>query len=86
MQTATEGELNVYGYQLMGQNKIDEAVEIFDLNIKKNPDSWNAYDSYGEALANKGDKKGAIEYYEKAYEMAPPQQKDRLEGIIKGLK
>jgi hypothetical protein len=33
----------------------------------------------------KGDKKGALEYYEKAHEMAPPQQKGRIEGIIKGL-
>ncbi len=85
METATEAELNTYGYQLMGQNRLDEAIEIFGLIIKKHPDSWNAYDSYGEALTNKGDKKGAKEYYEKAYEMAPPQQKGRIEGILKGL-
>ncbi len=85
MSTATETELNNYGYQLMGQNKIDDAIEIFKLNIKNHPESWNVYDSLGEALANKGDKKGAKEYYEKAYDMAPGGQKSRIEGILKGL-
>jgi len=85
METATEAELNNYGYQLMGQDRLDEAIEIFGLNIKQHPDSWNTYDSYGEALSKKGDKKGAKEYFEKAYEMAPAAQKDRIEGILKGF-
>lgn len=83
--TATENELNAYGYQLMGQNRLDEAIKIFKLNIKNNPDSWNTYDSLGEALNNKGDKKGAKEYYEKAYEIAPSNQKARVEEILKNL-
>ena len=85
METASEAELNNYGYQLMGQNRLDEAIKIFELNIKNFPDSWNTYDSYAEALVNKGDIKGAKEYYNKAYEKAPPEMKGRLEGIIKGL-
>jgi tetratricopeptide (TPR) repeat protein len=84
-ETATENELNMYGYQLMGLNRLDEALEIFKLNIEKNPDSWNTYDSYAEALSNKGDIKGAKEYYGKALEMAPDPQKARIEEIIKGL-
>jgi len=82
---AAENELNNYGYQLMGQNKLDEAITIFRMNIEKHPDSWNVYDSLGEALNNKGDKKGAKENYEKAYEMAPANQKSRIEGILKNL-
>jgi tetratricopeptide (TPR) repeat protein len=82
---ATENELNNYGYQLMGQNKLDEAIKIFRMNIERHPDSWNVYDSLGEALNNKGDKKGAKENYEKAYEMAPANQKPRIEGILKNL-
>ena len=83
--TATEAELNTYGYQLMAQNRLDDAIKIFRLNIKNHPDSWNTYDSLGEALLNNGDKKGAKEYYEKAYEMAPSNQKARIEGILKGM-
>lgn len=85
MKTATENELNRYGYQLMGQEQIDEAIKIFKLNIKRHPDSWNVYDSLGEALVNKGNKKDGKKYYEKAYSMAPAGQKARIEGILKGL-
>lgn len=82
---ATEDEINNYGYQLMGQNKTDEAIKMFELNVKQNPDSWNVYDSLGDALVNKGDKKAGKEYYEKAYDMAPAGQKSRIETIIKEL-
>ncbi len=43
--TATEAELNVYGYQLMNQGRLDDAINIFKMNIKRHPDSWNVYDS-----------------------------------------
>lgn len=85
METATEAELNIYGYQLIGQNRLDDAIKIFELNIKQNPDAWNVYDSLGEALNNKGDKVGARKNYEIAYEKAPAGQKPRIEGILKGL-
>jgi len=84
-ETATEAELNTYGYQLLNQGRLDDAIEIFKLNIKKHPDAWNVYDSLGEALNNKGDKNGAKDNYEKAYEKAPAAQKSRIETIIKGL-
>jgi predicted negative regulator of RcsB-dependent stress response len=69
----------------MGQNRLDDALKIFKLNIDKFPESWNTYDSYGEAWANKGDKKKAIKNYEKALQMAPAPQKGRIEEILKGL-
>jgi tetratricopeptide (TPR) repeat protein len=84
-ETATENELNLYGYQLMGQNRLDEALEVFKLNIERFPDSWNTYDSYAEALSNRGDFKGAINYYKKALELAPEPQKPRIEEILRGL-
>lgn len=88
IQNATENELNNYGYQLMGQNpsQIEEALEIFKINMDRFPDSWNVYDSYGEALNNKGDKQEALKYYKIALEKAPEGQKKRIEGIIKSLK
>jgi len=85
LKTATEVELNNYGYQLMNQNNLDDAITIFKLNIKNHPDSWNTYDSLGEALNNNGDKKGAHTNYEKAYEMATANQKARIEVILKNL-
>lgn len=66
MQVATEGEINTYGYTLMGTGRLDEAVAMFEANVKAHPDSWNVYDSLGEALESRGDVKGAIKNYEKA--------------------
>lgn len=86
IQTATEAEINAYGYQLMvQQNNVDEAIKIFTLNVKRFPDAWNVYDSLAEALANKGDNNGAKKNYEIAYEKAPQNQKARIETAIKGL-
>ena len=60
IEISTENELNAYGYQLLFGGNVDKAIEIFKLNIERNPDSWNVYDSLGEAYANKGEKKLAI--------------------------
>jgi tetratricopeptide (TPR) repeat protein len=85
--TATENELNNYGYQLMNAkpSKLDDALEIFKANVQNNPASWNVYDSYAEALAKKGDKKAASKNYEKALELAPASQHTRIKNAIKAL-
>jgi tetratricopeptide (TPR) repeat protein len=83
---ATEAELNLYGYQLIGAGELDKAIGIFKLNIERHPDSWNVYDSLGEAYAQKGETKLAIEYYQKALDMVKlDNQKKRIEDILKGL-
>ncbi|HSH64495.1 MAG TPA: DUF2911 domain-containing protein [Bacteroidia bacterium] len=69
----TEAELNTYGYQLLGMDKTDEAIEIFVLNTKRNPNSANCWDSLGEAYAKKGDKKNAIASYKKSLSLNPSQ-------------
>ncbi len=66
MQAATEAEVNTYGYTLMGAGRVDDAIAMFEANVKAHPDSWNVYDSLGEALETKGEVKGAIKNYEKA--------------------
>jgi tetratricopeptide (TPR) repeat protein len=86
MKIATEGDINLYGYQLLGQGKTDEAIEIFKRNVKNYPKSWNVYDSLGEAYAKKGDKKLALENYRRAESMTPdPEQKKRIDDILKRL-
>jgi hypothetical protein len=83
---ANEGELNTYGYDLINANKVDKAIEVFKLNIKRNPKSWNAHDSYAEALAKKGDKKAAIKQYKTALKNSPPEaQVKRINKTIKEL-
>ncbi|UCE17192.1 MAG: tetratricopeptide repeat protein [Gemmatimonadota bacterium] len=66
-----ENSFNALGYTLLGEGKIDEAVEILKLNVEAYPDSWNVYDSLGEAYMNNGNTKLAVENYEKSLEINP---------------
>ncbi len=63
--------LNQMGYTLMRQGKIDEAIEIFQMNVQLFPSEANPYDSLGEAYLEKGDKANALKYYKKALELDP---------------
>jgi tetratricopeptide (TPR) repeat protein len=69
---STENELNLYGYQLMGNGQIDKAIEMLTLNTKRFPKSANCFDSLGEAFVTKGDKKNAILNFKKSLSMNPP--------------
>ncbi|MBA2457941.1 MAG: DUF2911 domain-containing protein [Gemmatimonadales bacterium] len=83
---AVEADINAYGYELLGQGKTDSAIAVFRKNTKDYPRSWNTYDSLGEALARKGDKKRAAEAYGKARAMTQdPNQKKRIDGILAGM-
>ncbi|HEX4441683.1 MAG TPA: DUF2911 domain-containing protein [Thermoanaerobaculia bacterium] len=87
LKIANEADINLYAYGLLGQKKTDEAIVLFRKNVKDHPDSWNTYDSLGEALAAKGDKKAAIESYSKALSMTnDPVQKKRINDALAKLK
>jgi len=87
MKLAGEGDVNVLAYQLLADKRYPEALDLFRKNVTDHPDSWNAHDSLGEALATTGDKKGAIASYEKALAMAQdPAQKKRINTVLAGLK
>jgi TolA-binding protein len=87
MKIATEADINAYGYSLIGQKKVDEAIAVFRKNVKDYPNSWNTYDSLGEALALKGDTKAAVESYNKAMSMTTdPVQKKRIQDILSRMK
>jgi len=66
-----EAEFNRSGYRLLLGNKASEAIEIFKLNVKMYPDSWNVYDSLGEAYLNAGETELAIKNYQKSLEINP---------------
>lgn len=87
MARATEPEVNAYGYQLLGQGKLDEAIEAFKKNVKDHPESWNTYDSLAEGYARKGDKAQATALYKKAYEMTKDEaQRKRITTELAKLK
>ncbi len=87
LKIATEADINAYGYQLLGQKKTDEAIAVLRKNVKDYPNSWNTYDSLGEALAAKGDTKAAVESYNRALSMTTdPVQKKRIQDILAKMK
>jgi len=71
MTLGSEAELNTYGYQLLNQEKFDDAIHVLDLNTKQHPESANAWDSLGEAYALKGDKDNAIKSFKKSLSLNP---------------
>ena len=66
-----EAEFNLLGYRFLGLERIDDAIAVFQLNVNRFPDSWNVYDSLGEAYAAKGNSKRAIELYRRSVELNP---------------
>jgi len=68
---ANVAQLNTIGYQFLTSGKVDKALEIFKMNVKKNPTNANVYDSLGEAYKTKGDKKNAIKNYKKSLTLNP---------------
>ena len=64
-----ESSLNVEGYDLIKANNFKQAIDIFLLNVYAYPDSFNAFDSLGEAYMDDGNNKLAIENYKKSLEL-----------------
>ena len=84
---ATEQELNAFAYGLVAQKKIDEAIAIFQRNVKEHPESWNTYDSLAEAYMTKGQKGPAVENYTRALSMVKDDtNKKRIADTLSRLK
>jgi len=67
----SETSFNALGYKLLNQENISEAIEIFKLNVNAYPNSWNVYDSLGEAFMKNNNKELAIQNYQKSLEINP---------------
>lgn len=68
----TKQQLNQLGYQLLGLKRYPKAIEVFQANIKKDPNDPNGYDSLGEAYKIAGDRENAVKNLRKALSMNPP--------------
>ena len=66
-----EALLNSLGYRLLYGGKEQDAVEVFEKNVREYPQSSNVYDSLGEAYMKVGKKDLAIQNYEKSLQMDP---------------
>ncbi|MHC8950449.1 tetratricopeptide repeat protein [Sphingobacterium hungaricum] len=66
-----EADINNFGYQLMNNKKLEEALKIFKLNTELYPKGYNTFDSYGECLLILGKKDEAKKAYEKSLVLNP---------------
>lgn len=66
-----ENEINGVGYLLIQFGKLKEAIAVFELNVAAFPESWNVYDSLGEAHLEAGNKQLAIANYKKSVALNP---------------
>ena len=66
-----ESELNRLGYALLQLEMLDEAIEIFKLNVEAFPEARNTYDSLAEGYLRKGELDHAKKNYIKALEIDP---------------
>lgn len=80
-----EGQLNSLGYQLLAENKIVDAIKIFELNVKEFPKYANGFDSLGDAYLKVDEKQKAIEAWEKAVILGSEFTKEKL-NELKGKK
>ncbi len=66
-----EPELNRWGYQRLAAGDTRMAVSLLKLAAELYPDSWNAFDSLGEAYAANGDKALAVAAYRQSLVLNP---------------
>lgn len=66
-----ENLLNRLGYKLLARHRVEEAIEIFKLNVAEYPEAFNPYDSLGEAYMIDGRFELAIKYYQLSIDLNP---------------
>lgn len=78
-----ESAVNAWGFELLTDNHLPQAIDIFKLNAKNYPDSGNVYDSLGEAYVQSGQKQAGIDSYKKSLEKDPSNEnaKQKLKGL-----
>jgi beta-lactamase regulating signal transducer with metallopeptidase domain len=66
-----EKEFNLLGYKYLYNGEKKKALGVFKMNIDAYPDSWNVYDSCGEAYTHMGEMDKAKKCYKKSLELNP---------------
>ena len=68
---ATVFQVHQYGRTLIGFGLKDKALEVFEMNAKKNKDTWPVHYGLARGYSAKGDYKTALKHLNMALENAP---------------
>jgi tetratricopeptide (TPR) repeat protein len=79
-------QLYVYGRQLQGDKKQDEALAMFRSNAKKFPDDWTSHLGMARVYSAQKDFDNAIKELNLALKTAPEPNKPSLENYVQRLK
>ncbi|WP_324680112.1 serine hydrolase [Hymenobacter sp. GOD-10R] len=66
-----EAAVNAWGYSLVEQGQLTDALAVFQLNVHLYPASANTYDSLAETYAALGNRKLATQHYTRALQLNP---------------
>lgn len=79
-------QLHQYGRRLLAESKPQEALAVFQLNAKRNGDTWPVHVGLARGYQAVGDKAKALEHAKKALAQAPDKlNRDNLENMVKTL-
>jgi tetratricopeptide (TPR) repeat protein len=79
-------DIHQYGRQLLAQGKKEEALKIFELNAKRNPNVWPVHVGLARGYSAVGRYKDALKHAKLALAQAPDEGNKRsLEAGIKKL-
>lgn len=80
-------QLHAYARQLVQQKKTKEALGVFQLNYKKNPNQFTTLVGMTRGYSANGDYKNALKYAQMALPLSPPgPNKSSVENMIEKLK
>lgn len=81
----SEQQFNKLGYDFLRSGKIPQALETFRINTELFPQSYNTFDSYGEALLKNNQREKALIMYQKSVELNPGNENGKkiIQDLIK---
>jgi tetratricopeptide (TPR) repeat protein len=85
LEKANALQLYVYGRQLQGDKKQDEALAIYRSTAKKFPDYWTTHLGLARVYSASGDFDNAVKEMKLSMPGAPDANKTALEGYLKRL-
>jgi len=84
--TPDEGEINYWGYEALRSKFYKRAESFFILNVNNHPESFNAYDAYGDYFIAIGDMENATIQLKKALSIKENEGSRKKLGEIENAK
>ena len=85
LELASPLQVHLFGRQLQGEKRSEEAFAIFRENAKKHPDQWFVHSGLARIYSSQGKFDDAAKEMKLALAGAPDDQKNYVDGLVKRL-